>query len=277
MKSLHVGTMVLLAVTSRVFAALPTNGLVAAGSYAEVIVAGHSNVTGLAVSGTLEKRGAGGLTLTNLYSLSGTVWAREGTVTLAEAGLPTSLPAALQRGLAFWVDAATNVVLDGEGKVDKWLDVREASTNEPYAHLRAEHDFNYYSNGWARARKPARVQGNASVNSLPMVDFGKFGAINTTAAWLPWRKADGSRGALTNIRAVFAVAAFPDSNGFLISDWDYTDAGGITNTVGSGHFWLGAEVLSKMYFRFLATYADAYKGAVYFNGAHVDGGGFRTH
>ena len=272
MKSLHVGTMVLLAAV-RTFAALPADGLVPANGYAEVIVTGHSNVTGLAVSGTLEKRGAGGLTLTNLYSLPGTVWAREGTVTLAEAGLPTALPAALQRGLAFWVDAATNVVLDGEGKVDKWLDAREASTNEPYAYLRAEHDFNYYSNGWSRARKPARVQGNASVNSLPLVDFGTFGATNSNAAWLPWRKADGSRGVLTTIRAVFAVATFPDSNGFLISDWDYTDAGGITNTVGTGHFWLGAEALSKAYFRlFHTTQSEAYKGATYMNGVQVESG-----
>ena len=92
MKSLHVGTMVLLAMTARTFAALPADGLVPANGYAEVIVTGQSNVTGLAVSGTLEKRGAGGLTLTNLYSLPGTVWAREGTVALAEACLLYTSP-----------------------------------------------------------------------------------------------------------------------------------------------------------------------------------------
>jgi hypothetical protein len=273
MKHMHVGAVVLLAVTVRAFAALPSNGLVAPGSYVEVVVTGQTNVTGLAVSGTLEKRGAGGLTLTNLLSLPGTVIVREGAVTLAEAGLPTSLPAALQNGLAFWVDAATNVVLDGSGKVDKWLDVREASTNEPYAYMRAEHDFNYYSNDWVRARKPARVQGVSDVKGLPLVDFGTFGATNANAAWLPWRKADGTRGVLTTIRAVFAVAAFPDSNGFLVSDWDYTDAGGLTNTVGTGHFWLGSEVAAKKYFRlFHTTQAEAYKGTTYMNGVHVDGG-----
>lgn len=272
MKTLHrIGLAMVLAGTFQAHAALPTSGLVSAGSYAEVNVSGQTNVTGLAVSGTLEKRGAGGLTLTNLYSLPGTVWAREGTVALSEEGLPVSLPTALQRGLAFWVDAATNVVLDDSGKVDRWLDVREASTNEPYAYMRAEHDFNYYSNDWARARKPTLMQGGADVMGLPLVDFGTFGAINSNAAWLPWRKADGSRGVLTTIRAVFAVAAFPDSSGFLISDWDYTDAGGMTNTVGTGHFWLGAEANPKKYFRFLATYADAYKvGATYMNGLHVD-------
>jgi hypothetical protein len=241
--------------------------------YAEVTVTGQTNVTGIAVSGTLEKRGAGTLALTNQYSLPGAIWVREGTVTVTEAGLPTALPTALQRGLAFWVDANTNLVLSGAATVDKWLDAREASTNAPYAYMRAEHDFNYYSNGWSRARKPVRVVGNASVNSLPMVDFGTFGATNTTAAWLPWRKADGTRGVLTTIRAVFAVAAFPDSNGFLIEDWDYTDAGGTTNIVGSENFWLGAEVSSKKYFRLFHTAAaQAYKGTTYMNGVQVDSG-----
>jgi hypothetical protein len=264
---------VLLAAVVRAFAALPTNGLVSAGSYAEVTLTGQTNVTGLAVSGTLEKRGAGGLTLTNQYSLPGTVWVREGTVTVTEAGLPSALPVALQRGLAFWVDANTNLVLGSSTTVAKWLDAREASTNGPYAYMRAEHDFNYYSNGWARARSPVRVQGNASVNSLPMVDFGTFGATNTTAAWLSWRKSDGTRGVLTTIRAVFVVAAFPDSNGFMIEDWDYTDAGGMTNIVGSENFWLGAEVSSKKYFRlFHTTAAQAYKGTTYMNGVQVDSG-----
>ena len=273
MKRIHVAAVVLVAAAVRIFAALPANGLVSAGSYAEATIMGQTNVAGLAVSGTLEKRGAGGLTLTNLYSLPGTVWAHEGTVTLVESGLPSALPIALQRGLAFWVDANTNLVLGSSTTVAKWLDVREASTNAPYAYMRAEHDFNYYSNGWARARNPVRVVGNASVNSLPMVDFGTFGAINTTAAWLPWRYQDGTRGAIANIRAVFAVAAFPDSNGFLIEDWDYTDAGGTTNVVGSENFWLGAEVSSKKYFRlFHTTAAQAYKGTTYMNGVQVDSG-----
>ena len=271
MKCLHVGAVLLLAATVRIFAALTSDGLVPPYGYAEVTVAGQTNVTGLAVSGTLEKRGAGSLTLTNLYSLPGTVIVREGTVTLAESGLPSSLPTALQRGLAFWVDANTNVVLSGSANVEKWLDVREASTNAPYAYMRAEHDYAYYSEG-TRSRKPSRVQGNASVNSLPMVDFGTFGAINSNAAWLPWRKADGTRGVLTAIRAVFAVAAFPDSNGFLISDWDYTAVGGETNTVGTGHFWLGSEINAKKYFRLFQNTAEAYKGTTYMNGVHVESG-----
>jgi hypothetical protein len=273
MKRLHVGAVMLLAAAFRTVGALPSDGLVPPYGYAEVTVTGQTNVTGIAVSGTLEKRGAGTLALTNQYSLPGAIWVREGTVTVTEAGLPTALPTALQRGLAFWVDANTNLVLSGAATVDKWLDAREASTNAPYAYMRAEHDFNYYSNGWSRARKPVRVVGNASVNSLPMVDFGTFGATNTTAAWLPWRKADGTRGVLTTIRAVFAVAAFPDSNGFLIEDWDYTDAGGTTNIVGSENFWLGAEVSSKKYFRLFHTAAaQAYKGTTYMNGVQVDSG-----
>ncbi len=272
MKSLRrAGVVMVLAAAVRTFAALPSDGLVPAYGYSEVTVTGQTNVTGLAVSGTLEKRGPGTLVLTNLLSLPGTVLVQGGTVTLAEAGLPTSLPTALQRGLAFWVDANTNLVLSGAATVEKWLDVREASTNEPYAYMRAEHDFNVYSNGWARARKPTRALGASDVKGLPLVDFGTFGATDSNAAWLPWRTPVGSRGVLTNIRAVFAVAAFPDSNGFLLSDWDYTDAGGQTNTVGTTHFWLGSEVFSKKYFCFLATYADAYKGAAYINGSRLDG------
>ncbi|HNX35704.1 MAG TPA: hypothetical protein PKM57_13820 [Kiritimatiellia bacterium] len=272
MKTRHrIGLTMILAGAFQAHAALPTSGLVSAGCYAEVIVSGQTNVTGLAVSGTLEKRGAGSLTLTNLYSLPGAVWAREGTVTLAEEGLPDSLPVALQRGLAFWVDANTNVVLSGSATVEKWLDVREVSTNAPYSYMRAEHDYTFYSEG-PRSRKPSRVQGNASVNSLRMVDFGTFGATNSNAAWLPWRKADGTRGVLTTIRAVFAVAAFPDSNGFLISDWDYTDAGGETNTVGTGHFWLGTEINARKYFRLFQSTTEAYKGTTYMNGVHVESG-----
>lgn len=271
MKNLHVGAVVLLAAAVQVHAALPVNGIVPANGYAEVTVAGETNATGLAVSGTLEKRGPGALALTNLLSLPGTVLVSEGTVTVSEAGLTATLPESLQGGLAFWVDAATNLVTDGADNVERWLDVREASTNEPYAFMRAEHDFSYYSNGWARARKPRRVQGVSDVKGLPLVDFGTFGAINTTAAWLPWRKADGTRGALTNIRAVFAVAAYPNSNGFLISDWDYTDPGGETNTVGTGHFWLGSEAQEKRYFcLFHKIVSEAFKGRTYINGVHVD-------
>lgn len=271
MKSLHVGAMVVLtAAAARTFAALPTNGLVAAGSHAEVTVTGQTNVAGLAVSGTLEKRGAGELVLTNLYSLPGTVWAREGTVTLAEAGLPVSLPAALQRGLAFWVDAATNVVTDGSGRVDKWLDVRESSTIEPYAYMRAEHDYTYYPNG-PRARNPILASGNASVNSLPMVDFGTFGATNSTAAWLPWRKKDGTRGVVTNIHAVFAVATFTNSNGHFLSDWDYCAEGPeMTNRFGSADFNQGSSVDTLCY-RLFSTSVAAYRSSLYVNGVQADG------
>lgn len=271
MKSLQQAGILVFFATVQAYAALPSDGLVPANGYAEVAVAGQTNATGLAVSGTLEKRGAGGLALTNLYSQPGVVIVREGTVTLAESGLPSTLPESLRRGLAFWVDANTNVVLSGSAAVEKWLDVREASTNAPYSYMRAEHDYTFYSEG-PRSRKPSRVQGNASVNSLRMVDFGTFGATNSNAAWLPWRKADGTRGVLTTIRAVFAVAAFPDSNGFLISDWDYTDAGGETNTVGTGHFWLGTEINPKKYFRLFQSTTEAYKGATYMNGVHVESG-----
>ena len=82
MKSLHVGAVVLLAAAVRAFATLPSDGLVPSYGYAEVTVAGQASVSGLAVSGTLEKRGAGTLALTNQYSLPGTVWVREGTVTV---------------------------------------------------------------------------------------------------------------------------------------------------------------------------------------------------
>ncbi len=267
MKRLHVGAVMLLAAAFRTVAALPSDGLVPPYGYAEVTVTGQTNVTGLAVSGTLEKRGAGGLTLTNLLSLPGTVIVREGTVTLAEAGLPTSLPAALQNGLAFWVDANTNTVLNGAGTVEKWLDAREPSTNAPYAYMRAEHDFAYYVDG-PRSRRPARVQGMSDVNGKVMLDFGTFGAIDATAAWLPWRNADGTRGVLSNIRAVFAVAAFPDSNGFFVEDWDYT----LPGNVGADHFWLGLAVTNPRYFRLFGSSFEAYKGATYVNGVRVDGG-----
>ncbi len=271
MKCLQVGVFAICAAAVQTYAALPLDGVVPPYVYSEVSVTGQTTVTGLAVSGTLEKRGSGELTLTDLLSLPGTVLVREGSVTLAESGFSAALPTALQRGLAFWVDANTNLVLSGSRTVEKWLDVRETSTSEPYAYMRAEHDFTHYSEG-PRSRKPTRVQGVSDVNGLPMVDFGTFGATDTTAAWLPWRMADGTRGVLTTIRAVFAVAAFPDSNGFFVEDWDYTDAGGETNTVGTQYFWLGSEVLSKKCFCLFETTCEAYKSAVYLNGIRVDAG-----
>ena len=271
MKSLHVGAVVLLAAAVQAHAALPSNGIVPSYGYSEVTVPGQASVSGLAVAGTLEKRGLGTLTLTNLLSVPGTVLVQQGTVTLAETA-PSVLPASLQSGLAFWVDANTNYVLNGSGTVEKWLDVREAATNEPYAYMRAEHDFTYYPDG-PRSRRPSRVQGVSDVNGNAMIDFGAFGAIDATAAWLPWRNADGTRGVLSNIRAVFAVAAFPDGNGFFVEDWDYVaDSPGLTNFYGSGDFWLGAETQFKRYFYLFGSYAEAYKGATYVNGVRVNGG-----
>ena len=271
MKTLHrTGLALALTVSFCAHAALPTNGLVSVGNYVEVSVAGQTNATGLVVSGTLEKRGSGNLTLTDTLALPGTILVQNGTVIIADTGASVALPSSLQSGLAFWVDAATNVVLDGAGKVDKWLDVRETSTNAPYAYMRAEHDYTYYSES-PRSRKPSVVQGNAAVNGLPLMDFGTFGATNTSAAWLPWRNADGTRGVLTNIRAVFAVTAFPDSNGFFLEDWDYTDAGGETNTVGSSDFWLGGSVNTKKYYYLFGANFKAGRQAAYINGIQVNG------
>ena len=264
--------MTLVAVTAlKSFAALPPDGLVPVGGFVEVTEDAQSGATDLAVAGTLEKRGSGGLILTNLLSLPGTISVQEGTVTLVESGLSETLPSELQSGLALWVDANTNVVATG-ATVDKWLDVREADTTAPYAYMRAEHDFTYYPES-ERARKPSLMTGGIDVNGLNMVNFGTFGETNTTAAWLPWRNADGTRGVLTTIKAIFAVAAFPDSNGFIFGDWDYTDAGGPLNTVGTSDFWLGEQILFKRHYRFLNPGSEnykAYKGNIYFNGVQKD-------
>jgi hypothetical protein len=260
--------MILVAVTAlKSFAALPPDGLVPVGGFVEVKEDGQSGAADLAVAGTLEKRGSGELVLTNLLSRPGTISVQEGRLTLVESGLPETLPAALQSGLALWVDANTNVVATGAA-VDRWLDVREADTTAPYAYMRAEHDFTFYPES-GRARKPSLMTGGIDVNGLEMVDFGTFGETNTTAAWLPWRKADGTRGVLTTIKAIFAVASFPDSNGFIFGDWDYTDAGGPTGVSGTWDFWLGDEIIFKKHYRFLNPGKEdykAYKSDIYFNG-----------
>ena len=208
MKCLQVGVFAICAAAVQTYAALPLDGVVPPYVYSEVTVTGQTTVTGLAVSGTLEKRGSGELTLTDLLSLPGTVLVREGSVTLAESGFSAALPTALQRGLAFWVDANTNLVLSGSRTVEKWLDVRETSTSEPYAYMRAEHDFTHYSEG-PRSRKPTRVQGVSDVNGLPMVDFGTFGATDTTAAWLPWRLAPMVPPSLAGSNAICLLLCAP--------------------------------------------------------------------
>jgi len=257
-----------LAATVRTYAALPSNGVVPSYGYSEVNVAGQTSVSGLVVSGTLEKRGAGTLTLTNLFSAPGTVLVREGSVSLSQPA-SGALAESFQRGLAFWVDANTNVVVNGFGTVDRWLDVREASTVAPYAYMRAEHDFTAYSEG-VRAQKPLRITGGADVSGLSMLDFGQFGRTDLAAAWLPWRNADGTRGVLTNIRAVFAVVSYPNSTGYLLGDWDYTSA---TPNEGVVHFSVGYEVRqdSHTYYRIWHPGTEAYKGQTYVNGLQVDG------
>ena len=157
------------------------------------------------IDNALRKTGAGTLTLRNprmpraaLHVVQGGV-----EVSLTNAFVPPALPAALQQKVSFWVDANTNVVADGDGKVSRWHDVREASVDGPYAYLMATNA--------EVARQPAWIS-DASLGGKRYLDFGYWGHqdTNVNSRWLFWAGTNGLEKTL-DLRSVFIV--FGSHNG----------------------------------------------------------------
>ena len=175
----------------------------------------------LSSAGRFVKGGEGTLTVTNTHLGNGTVSIESGLVELgADIG---DLPMALRSGLAFWVDANRNVDAPG-GSVNTWYDVRETSGGTTYPRARQ----------YGSDPVPLLVQGGADVSGRMLVDFGTYGG----GKWLQWQDASGNRHVVPDIRSVFLVTACPNGYGFLLGDWDSTNA--LPNS-GLAHFHAGGN------------------------------------
>jgi hypothetical protein len=58
-------------------------------------------------------------------------------VTVSDTFAAPLLPEGLKQKAAFWVDAATHVIADSEGRVSRWHDVRETLTQGPWRYMMA--------------------------------------------------------------------------------------------------------------------------------------------
>ncbi len=175
----------------------------------------------LSSAGRFVKGGEGTLTVTNNHLGKGSLVLESGSVELgADIG---DLPMALRSGLAFWVDANRNVDAPG-GSVTTWYDVRETSGGTTYPRARQ----------YGGDPVPLLAQGGADVSGRMLVDFGSYGG----GKWLQWQDASGNRHVVPDIRSVFLVTACPNGYGFLLGDWDSTNA--LPNS-GLAHFHAGGN------------------------------------
>jgi len=156
------------------------------------------------IDNALRKTGSGTLALQNPRMTRAVLDVREGgvAVSLTNAFAPPPLPGALQQKVSFWVDANTNVVEEG-GKVVRWHDVREASTDGPFAYMMATNA--------EVARQPTCVS-DAALGGKKYLDFGVWGAqdTNPNSRWLFWAGTNGLEKTL-ELRSVFIV--FGSHNG----------------------------------------------------------------
>lgn len=172
-----------------------------------VTINGTSTIGTLIDAGRFVKQGPGTLTVTNAFLSNGTVDLNAGALEIGSE--VADLPTALRSGLAFWVDANRNVELSGSD-VTTWYDVREASGGSTYPRARQ----------YGSDAVPALVQGGSDVAGLKLVDFGTYGG----GKWLQWQDAVGNPVNVPNIRTVFLVTSCPNGYGFLLGDWDSTNA-----------------------------------------------------
>jgi hypothetical protein len=160
------------------------------------------------IEGALRKTGDGLLVLRNprmpraqLDILGGTV-----QVSFTNAFAPPALPAALQQKVAFWVDANTNVVTDGDGNAERWHDVREPSVSGP--------DFQYMmATNDVALRRPA-LTADPALGGKKYLDFGKWGGTQTSndnARFLFMTTSNGLLRTAFALRTVFIV--FGSHNG----------------------------------------------------------------
>jgi len=150
---------------------------------------------------TVRVTGGQTLTLQNPVLTNGALEVVQGRVVLSLTNdLPAPvLSAALQSKIAFWVDANTNVVADGDGRVSRWHDVREASVDGPWQYMMA-------TNGETTLQPLLKT--DEGLRGKRYLDFGKWNTSdpysNTNAMWLFWANTNGVLKELS-VRAAFIV------------------------------------------------------------------------
>jgi len=157
------------------------------------------------IDNVLRKTGTGTLTLRNPRMTRAELEVLEGgvAVSLTNTFVPPPLPAALQQKVSFWVDANTNVV-EADGKVVRWHDVREVAVGGPYQYM--------FATNAEVARQPTCVS-DATLGGKKYLDFGYWGHqdTNVNSRWLFWAGTNGLEKTL-DLRAAFIV--FGSHNGY---------------------------------------------------------------
>ena len=153
-------------------------------------------------AGRIVKDGDASLVVTNALLVHGTEEVKAGTLELGNG--VSDLPAALQSGLAFWVDANRNVATDESGTVTNWYDVREAVGGTSYPRARQ----------FGSEPAPTLVTGGDDVAENKLVDFGAF----ASGKWLQWQDSAGNQYRMGNIRTVFLAVSCTNGTGFMLGD-----------------------------------------------------------
>ena len=177
-----------------------------------------------------------------------------GSVTLTPGGTRgQTVPTAVLSKAAFWVDATTNVVVDANGKVTEWLDVREKGGNGTYNMTRA------VAMTTLTNQLPSFVAtGAGKSGELPSVSFGRL----ASGQWMQWTAPDDSKQELTNIRHLFVVHGVFESYGQVIGH----DASVLSFIVGN------LALAKSALFYLNSTYAAPMRGRTFLDRLRVDPG-----
>ncbi|MGI6389703.1 MAG: hypothetical protein ACOX7Q_05835 [Kiritimatiellia bacterium] len=177
------------------------------------------------VAGTLRKLGEGRLAVTASHFTGGTIEVDQGTLALdasSSLSVPVLPPHILSNNLLLWVDATTNVVMDGgsPAQVQRWCDVRETDTAAPtlmYAGRYGEHPGpTLASHDWLGAKQ-----------------YLEFGTMKSNGCWLALMQ-PGAGGTVTSNKTLtgksfFAVRGTQGGNGyhgFFFGSWSGSGNGG---------------------------------------------------
>jgi len=169
--------------------------------YTDLVVTNDTLLQRPLINQTVRVSGGETLTLQNPSMANAQLDVTGGHVMLS---LTNSLPApylsaALQAKIGFWVDATTNVVADGDGRVSRWHDVREASVAGPWSYMMATNSDT--------ATQPL-LKTDATLGGKQYLDFGKWNTpdpySSTNAMWLFWANTNGALKEMT-VRAAFIV------------------------------------------------------------------------
>lgn len=196
------------------------------GRTVETLVTGVvAEADAVVVAGTLRKLGEGRLAVTASHFTGGTIEVDQGTLALdasSSLSVPVLPPHILSNNLLLWVDATTNVVMDGgsPAQVQRWCDVRETDTAAPtlmYAGRYGEHPGpTLASHDWLGAQQ-----------------YLEFGAMKSNGCWLALMQ-PGAGGTVTSNKTLtgksfFAVRGTQGGSGyhgFFFGSWSGSGNGG---------------------------------------------------